>query len=322
MKLKSPFRWNKQANAFLFFLLLSAAFWLFTMLNEETKDEISIPVELINVPQNVVITTATAQNVQVTVRDKGFFLLRYKFRKDFTPLTIDFNNYRSTSGYINIAASDLLKQISQQLASSTQISGLRPQQIEYYFNYGESKRLPVKIRGEFEPADMTFVSSIRYAPDSVMVFAKHEVLDTMQAAYTDFVSMKGLTANKQIHTTFAAIPGVKYEPDSVGISVSIDRYIEKTVQVPVEQVNFPATKILRTFPSNVNVTFQVGMKMYKKITDKSFVIAVDYEDIRQNTSPRFPLMLRSIPDGVRHAHITPSEVDYVIEDISNEANKR
>ena len=61
--------------------------------------------------------------------------------------------------------------------------------------------------------------------------------------------------------------------------------------------------------------------MYKKITDKSFVIAVDYEDIRQNTSPRFPLMLRSIPDGVRHAHITPSEVDYVIEDISNEANK-
>lgn len=322
MQLKSHFRWNKQTNAFLFFLLLSASFWLFTTLNEESKVDISIPVELINVPENVVITTATAQSLQLTVRDKGFFLLKYKYGKPLAPLTIDFNNYRNNTGYINIAASDLQKQITQQLASSTQITGLRPQQLEYYFNYGESRRLPVRIRGEFTPADMTFVSSVRYAPDSATVYAKREILDTMHAAFTDFVSLKGMTANKQVHTKFLSIPGVKYVPDSVGISVTIDRYIEKTVQVPVEQVNFPASKVLRTFPSNVNVTFQVGMKMYRNITANSFVIAVNYEELMQNTSPRCHLTLRSIPDGVRHVRITPADVDYVIEDISNEGSRQ
>ena len=322
MQLKNPFRWNKQANAFLFFLLLSTAFWLFTTLNEESKEDISIPVELINVPDNVVITTATAQSLQLTVRDKGFFLLKYKYGKGFTPLTIDFNNYRNSSGYINIAASDLQKQITQQLASSTQITNLRPLQLEYYFNYGERRRLPVKVRGDFMPADMAFVSSIRYAPDSITVFAKSEILDTMQAAYTEFIPMKGLNASKNTRTSFTSIPGVKYDPDSVGVSVIIDRYIEKTVQVPVEQVNFPASKVLRTFPSNVSITFQVGMKMYRNITEHSFVIAVNYEDLIQNPSPRCHLSLKSIPDGVRHVRIVPADVDYVIEDISNEKSKQ
>ena len=322
MQLKNPFRWSKQANAFLFFLFLSTAFWLFTTLNEEAKEEISIPVELINVPDNVVITTASAQSLQLTVRDKGFYLLKYKYGKGFAPLTIDFNNYRSTTGYINIAAADLQKQIMQQLASSTQITNLRPLQLEYYFNFGERRRLPVRIRGEFLPADMAFVSAIRYAPDSVTVYAKREVLDTMHAAYTEFIPMKGLTANKQVHTHFTSIPGVKYDPDSVGVSVTIDRYIEKTVQVPVEQVNFPASKILRTFPSNVNITFQVGMKMYRNINANNFVIAVNYEDLIQNPSPRYHLSLKSIPDGVRHVRIVPADVDYVIEDISNEKNNQ
>ena len=95
----------------------------------------------------------------------------------------------------------------------------------------------------------------------------------------------------------------------------VDRLVEKTVSVPVQQVNFPATKQLRTFPSSVNVTFQVAMGLYRRITRESFVIVVNYEDLLKNRSNHCTLSLKTIPAGAIHARIHPAEVEYVIEEI-------
>ena len=45
----------------------------------------------------------------------------------------------------------------------------------------------------------------------------------------------------------------------------VDIYTEKTVEVPLHGVNFPADKALRTFPSKVQITFQVGLKRFRSI---------------------------------------------------------
>ena len=49
--------WNKQTFIFLFFLVLSTTFWLFQALNETYEEDFAIPIELRNVPGNVVVTT-------------------------------------------------------------------------------------------------------------------------------------------------------------------------------------------------------------------------------------------------------------------------
>ena len=70
---------NKEFLIFLFFLLLSSTFWLLITLNETYEQEIVIPVHLVDVPKNVVLTSDTTMNVRVTVRDKGYTLLTYKY---------------------------------------------------------------------------------------------------------------------------------------------------------------------------------------------------------------------------------------------------
>ena len=45
----------------------------------------------------------------------------------------------------------------------------------------------------------------------------------------------------------------------------VDIYTEKTVEVPLRGVNFPADKVLRAFPSKVQVTFQVGLSHFRQI---------------------------------------------------------
>lgn len=48
-------------------------------------------------------------------------------------------------------------------------------------------------------------------------------------------------------------------PASIEMMLPVDIYTEKTVEVPLHGINFPADKVLRAFPSKVQVTFQVGL---------------------------------------------------------------
>ena len=114
------------------------------------------------------------------------------------------------------------------------------------------------------------------------------------------------------------VRGAKFAPAKVGITFCIDRLVEKTVQVPVQQVNFPASKQLRTFPATVSVTFQVGMGLYRNITSDNFVLVVNYEDLLKNKTNLCHLSLKTIPTGVSHVRISPQDVEYIIEEVTED----
>lgn len=89
-------------------------------------------------------------------------------------------------------------------------------------------------------------------------------------AYTQPIELKDITDTVVRHVPLQSIRGIKYVPSSVEVSVCVDMYSEKTVEVPVVGFDFPKGKILRTFPSKVQVTFQVGLSYFKSITANDF----------------------------------------------------
>lgn len=278
-----------------------------------------VELQLVNVPENVVITTEPPSHIRVAVRDKGFMILSYRYRQEMRPVTIDFQSvagHGNATGNVSIPTSDLLKQIQALFSAESSVQIVRPQQIDFYFNYGESKRVPLKVVGQFQPKNNTSIlTMMRYEPDSVTVFARPSMLDTITAAYTDHLVMTNLEDTTRLEVPLRHVAGVKFEPNTVKLTLACDRLVEKTVSVPVQQVNFPAEKQLRTFPARVNVTFQVGMGMYRRISADDFVLVVNYEDLVESKSPRCKLSFKSLPDGVAHVRIVPSEVDFVIEEV-------
>ena len=68
---------SKEFLIFLFFLVLSGAFWLVMTLNETYEREFSIPLRIVDVPRNVVITSDPDTVVRFTVRDKGYMIAAY-----------------------------------------------------------------------------------------------------------------------------------------------------------------------------------------------------------------------------------------------------
>ena len=213
---------------------------------------------------------------------------------------------------------ELIKQITQQLFSSTRITAYRPDTLEYYYSFGSHKRIPVRFNGHIGASGQLRVSALSLRPDSVSVYALPSVLDTITAAYTLPVSINALGRDTTFSVPLRRIRGAKYSPTAVRTAVRVDQITEKTVQVPVEMVNFPATKVLRTFPTKVSITFQIGTSNYNSITADNFVIVVSYDELMNNYSGKFTPRLKTVPAGVSHVRINPREVEFIIEDIPSD----
>ena len=97
----------------------------------------------------------------------------------------------------------------------------------------------------------------------------------------------------------------------------VDIYTEKTVEVPLHGINFPADKALRAFPSKVQITFQVGLKRFRSIKADDFVINVSYEELLKLGSDKYTVKLKSFPNGINQIRIVPEQVDFLIEQVSS-----
>ena len=271
--------WNRQTLIFLFFLALSTTFWLFQALNETYEREFDVKLELRNVPSNVVVTTELPGTVRVTLRDKGSALLTYRYTQRLTPVVIDFATYSNALGHVIVPNTDITRQIASQLLPSTQMVSAKPDTLEFYYNYGLCKRVPVVVQGTISANKLFTLSNSLLSREYVTVYASKEQLDTITGAYTRPVNLRNLTDTARVRAEFAPVRGAKFTPKYVDLTFCVDRLVEKTVQVAVQQVNFPASKQLRTFPATVNITFQVGMGQYRSITSDNFVLVVNYEDV-------------------------------------------
>ena len=73
--IRSYFPQKSQFKFILLFILISFSLWIFTKLSDEQTSKISFPVELINIPDLVIIDQAVDKNINLTLTSSGFDLL-------------------------------------------------------------------------------------------------------------------------------------------------------------------------------------------------------------------------------------------------------
>ncbi len=305
---------NREFLIFLFFLAISGTFWLLMSLNETYEKEIDVPVNLVDIPKNVVLISDTTASLHVTIKDKGYTILTYLYSKKLNALDINFKKYGKDSGQGVVQSAELQKLIYQQLFSSSNIISIKPDKFEYYYNYGLNKRVPVKLNGKILPKQSYYLSKVTIQPDTVEVYASREALDSIKYVNTELLHITNLTDTTVKQISLQKIKGVKYVPDKINISIYPDILTEETIEVPIEAVNMPEGKILRTFPSKVNVTFTVGVGLFRSIRPDKFKVVVDYNEIKDNNSEKCNVYLRYSPHEVRNARIGIKQVDYLIEE--------
>lgn len=305
---------NKEFLIFLFFLLLSGAFWLMMALNETYEEELKVPVRLVGMPRNAVMTDEPADTVKVTVRDKGFTLVTYKYGHWFRPLTFKFAIYANEDqGHGAIPAADIIKQVQSQLYGSSKLLSVKPEKLDFYFTYGASKKVPVRFRGKISTSKSYYLAHTEFSPMMVTAYANKKVLDELKYVEIEPFNYRNLQDTIHQNVRLQKIRGVKLVPSTVRLSVYPDVLTEESIEVPVSAVNMPAGMVLRTFPSRVTVRFTIGASQFRMIRPEQFNVVVDYQALAENPSDKCTLQLRSVPSSVSKAKLELDKVDYLLE---------
>ena len=305
---------NKQLFTFLFFLLLSASFWLILTLNENYEKELKIPVRITNVPRNVMLTSPSVDTIRTIVRDKGWVLLNYMYGEYHYNVKIDFRSYDKSYGRGVVPNADLKRCIEQTLESSSTVTSVKPEKLEFFYNNGERKRVPVHWNGRVIPEQLFFISHVDYTPDSVDVFASREKLDSIRLVYTEPLNYVGFRDTLAVNCKLSHAADVKVVPERIRLVFHTDLLTEESIDVPIKCINLPEGKTLRTFPAKVPVNFVAGISQIRELTPDEFSVIADYLEIEQNNSDKCNIYLKNVPRGISRATLGIKQVDYLIED--------
>lgn len=305
---------SKQILIFLFFLILSGVFWLILTLNESYEHEIKVVYRIKGIPKNVVLTSHEIDTFRVTVRDKGWIIFQYLY-KEKRSVNVNYKNYDRGNGSGIASTSEVRRLLSQQLESSTIISSVKPDRLEFFYNNGERKRVPVRWAGHVNPEQLYFISHVQYMPDSVDVYTSREKLDSIKVVYTEPLNYTGFRDTLLVDCKLSHQKDVKVVPEHIRIGFYTDVLTEENMEgVPIKAINMPEGKVLRTFPPKVKIHFITGVSQFRTIRPEDFTVIADYNEIIKKPSDKCNIYLKTVPHGISRATLAIKQVDYLIEE--------
>lgn len=305
-------RINRNFLVFLIFLAVAIAFWFLQALKETTTTQLTYTVNFTNVPKEVVFTSEIPKEVKISITGRGWDILQYLTQHELNELSIDFAEVEKSRSKVTLDNNLWRRMLLHDLGNTLKFVTATPTTQDVYYSNGKSKRVPIRFNGKIIPEQQHLLCGIQMTPDSADIIAPTYLLDSITEIQTQYNKF-----NKLADTLVTTLPlhtgtGIKAMPDSVRVKICIDLFTEKTVEVPIYCENLPRNKLIRTFPSKAKITFHVSASLFNKISPEDFIVAVDYDEIKEG-SDKQKLVLMAKPDNISHIRISPEQIEFIIE---------
>lgn len=305
---------SKDFFVFLNFLLMSAVFWVLTTLNETYETDIEVRLELTDIPGNTVITEPLPDTIKVMVKDKGYYLVKYLYFDKMRVIRLPFHMYTNKQSKGIVPPSDLQKVLRTRFGETCTILAIKADHLDFYYSHGSQKKVPLIYSGTATAKTNFYVMNVKIDPDSVVVMASKNALDTINAVYTEPVDIEDVDNSVTKIVPIARIWGAKTKISQAKVRVVVDRLTERVLNVPITAINLPSNMLLKTFPGRVDVKVSVGASMVGRLRPEQFTVTVNAEDLAERSSKdKLKLTIASKPEYVLKAWLTTTAVDYVIE---------
>ncbi len=304
----------KEALVFFFFVLLAFGFWLLQSLQQEYEIELVYPVKYKNVPADIAFKTSPVEKITARVKDKGSVLLNYTLGRTFAPIEVNMKDLKEKNGSFQVGQKQIMNDIQKQLIATTALQGFEPQQIDLEFSQRIHKEVQVAFSGNIQmEAGFQLSGDIQISPQKINAYATSAILDTLTAVKTIFTEIKKANKNITRIVQLSKIDGVNLDPDNVTITIPIEEYTEKTLEIPVSCSHIPPHYTVRMFPATVKVICSIPLSRFKELSEDMFSIYIPFEDLEQNVSGTHPVKLSKQPDWVHATTLVPDKVEFILE---------
>lgn len=304
---------------FLICVAVSLFSWLMISFGKQYNSTIIVPVGYINFPENKVLLNNIPENLAVNVSGIGYDLFNLEDKMSQDTLIINLDNLQMSTidgyqrGYLD--PSILSKSLQNRLSGSVAINRVLSDSIEFLFDLKVSRMIRVKPMVEYTlTAGYVLLDSISAIPSEVEVFGPLSILDTLNYIKTQTIQAGELSEQVVYRSKFDQSKlgnNAIVKPDSVGVSLRIDRLTERRFMVTPQQINVPDSLTMITFPNAVELIVQVPISLYNDVSRADFEINVDFEDIKPGYQV-LPVNCTKWPLLANKINIKPKQVEIVI----------
>ncbi|WP_346864052.1 hypothetical protein [uncultured Draconibacterium sp.] len=308
---------NKQAVVFLVCLLIATALWFLNALSKDYSTTISYPVKYVNAPSHQFLSNEPPSKLELKVDAHGFTLLRHKLSLSFSPIILNLTNLTQGVSPNNrtyeIQTRLHLKRIASQISNEIQVREVQPDIIRIVLDSLISKSVPVKtnIKLEFKP-QFNLKDPVSVIPREVKITGPAAIVDTIRFLLTEQKTYNNLDATIERNLEVLHPEKTTVVPPKVLTKVSVEKFTEKEIKVPIKIINQPVNSNIKLFPSEVKLSCLVGLSEFDNINPGDFQIVVDYALIDSGNT-NLTLRVKSKPVFIDQVRLKPESVEYLIE---------
>ena len=144
-------------------------------------------------------------------------------------------------------------------------------------------------------------------PDSATVFGALKDIEDIQYLQTNVISKKNVNQNIDTKAKLALKENVRCDITEAEVVVNVEKFTEAEVEVPI---TIPDESQLHLYPNKVKIRYIVAIKDYPIISEISFKVTIDPDDIFNNET--LPVKLLLNPNNTQIISINPEEVEYIV----------
>lgn len=313
-KLKELISSSRGKDTFLFlsFLCVSYVFWLMLTLNNEIQEDFDVPFEITNVPDSVTMIDNIPTKINVSVREKGSSLIRYKWG-NIPALKVRFKDFSYGNRFF-LGKSEIDSKLRSYFGGNTQIVSFSPDSIKTSFTTHKGRKVKLQINANVSSNFQYIINGkIKSNIDSVLIYTSDENPNNIDYVETVPIIEHELKDSLSVTAEIKKLSGVRIIPDKVIITIPVEPLISKKQNIIVDAINVPTSTSLITFPSSIEIDYLIPMSLYNSEND-GIKVFVDFSSI-QKGEKKLPIIISNIPETFHNVSIKPDSVEYIIEQL-------
>jgi hypothetical protein len=306
------FLFSKDVFIFLLFFIFSAGLWFVNALGKERERTIYIPLLYTGVPQNIAITNQPPKILSLKIKDEGMNLLQYR-QKNLTPITINLSRTFYEKGRIMITPDQISSNLLRYLQPTTLILETKPDSIVIEYEKLSSAVLPIECKIKYSLAQQhMIVDEIYIQPNKMTVFGPKLLLNNMKTIKTETLVLPNLDDTVKTICRLQPVEGLRYASEWVEVFIPVEKFTEKKAQLPVQVLNAPENLLIRTFPAQINVTFNIGLSRFNSFKPEDIQLAVDFQQTK-NSANKLEVFVTKHAPYIQNIRFSPQQVEFLVE---------
>jgi YbbR domain-containing protein len=303
---------RRRLSVFVTCLVFAAFAWLFTALSNTYKFPVKQIISYKNLPQKRAFYPLQGDTVNAIVQGTGWQMLFSKVDYNNKPINVDIHTLE-TKNFVVI--SQQLKQINAKKDFSHEIITVNPDTLFFDFSNRIIKRVPVEVVSDIKYQKQYAQSNdIFIKPRYVTISGPAEVLAGIKTWKTDSVKLKNVNDDfsGRVALQKPKEGNLAIIPRGVTVTIPVDEYTEKTLEIPVKVINNQRYYDVRVFPQKVKVTFTTSLTDYPEMNEDDFEAVADLDLWRHNGYNTLPVKVTRMPSYSRVTKIEPQVIDFII----------